>query len=701
MSVASLLVSQLAVRPEDPKVVVVRADAGGEEPGVEPGPLVVAREQPSGDGPLVELGLEPWGELWGSRWWTADLGELREPGRYRLTLGESCATLEIAADALVAATLLPCSADNLDARVGGKLGWQDCAFDGRGVESHAVMTLGLADVLETFGATLPAAEAERLRAHLAHGARYLIACQRDDGSFMNEHYIARDHTVWHLCALATLALARASQTLAAGPLLDAAKRGWTWCTEREERATDAVRDEIAATRAIFGQYPPWLPPAELRTRDLLVLVAAGAELYRGTNDLRYRRAAVACAAAVAERQRVDPREHAHGLHGHFRAWGRGRLAQRAWEHVGWGYNCGAVLPDELSGVAALLDLFPDDADADRWRALLRRYAEGYLKPACALSPFAILPLGDCEGEVRFFGPAWHGFNGAYARMARTCVVLARALEDPALETLAVRQLQWIAGTNAGLPDGAGGWRGVSMIAGIGERAVEVLSGIHGSIANGFSATPQFQLPHLDDLADRPEHLTTEDWILHNGAWLSGLAAISASPRVKVKAMLRGEPVAARVVLTLGETSIDGEVNERGVLIADQLPRLSGGTVRVSWEEQAVEVAVAPIAGATRAVVVDFADALELTLVGGSGGELVTTVANRGLDAGTVRLSLRAFGVVLERDELELELAAGETLPVRVGCRPEGDRPRAAWVRAVARSAWSERTAEAWWNEEGQ
>ncbi|ADB52397.1 glycoside hydrolase family 9 protein [Conexibacter woesei] len=692
---ASLLVSQLGLRPEDPKVVVVRADAG-DAPGVDPGPLVVSREERSGDGPLAELTVTPWGELWGTRWWTADLGALREPGRYRLTLGSSHATLEIAADALVAATLLLCSADNLDARVGGKLGWQDCAFDGRGVESHAVMVLGLADALETFGAALPALEAERLRAHLAHGAEYLTACQRDDGSFMNEHYIAREHTVWHLCALATLALARASQTLAAGPPLEAAKRGWAWCTERAERPADAVRDEIAATRAIFGQYPPWLPPAELRTRDLLVLVAAGAELYRGTNDLRYRRAAIAYAAAVAERQRLDPSEHTHGLYGHFRAWAHGTLAQRAWEHVGWGYNCGAVLPDELSGVAALLDLFPDDADADRWRALLRRYAEGYLKPACALSPFSILPLGDCEGEVRFFGPAWHGFNGAYARMARTCMVLARQLQDPALEALAVRQLQWIAGANAGVPDGEGGHRGVSMIAGVGEHAVEVLSGIAGSIANGFSATPQFQLVHLDDLADRPAHLTNEDWILHNGAWLSGLAAISARPRVKVKAMLRGEPVAAHVSLALGETSIDGAVNERGVLVAEQLPRLSEGTVRVAWEELAVELPVAPVAGATLAVVVDFADALELTLAGGSGEELIAAVANRGRDASSVHVSLCASGVVLERDELELELAPGEVLPVRVGCRLDGAQPRAAWVRAVARSAWSEQTAETWW-----
>lgn len=695
---ASLLVSQLGLRPEDPKVVVVRGDAASD---ADPGVLVVTREEPSADGPLAELAVTPWGELWGSRWWTADLGSLREPGRYRLTLGGSQATLEIADDALVAATLLPCSADNLDARVGGKLGWQDCAFDGRGVESHAVMVLGLADALEAFGATLPATEAERLRAHLRHGAQYLSACQRDDGSFMNEHYIAREHTVWHLCALATLALARASQTLAAGPLLEAAKRGWTWCTAHSERPAEAVRDEIAATRAIFGQYPPWLPHGELRTRDLLVLVAAGAELYRGTNDLRYRRAAVAYAAAVAERQRLDPREHAHGLHGHFRAWATGTLSQRAWEHVGWGYNCGAVLPDELSGVVALLELFPDDADAGRWRALLRRYAEGYLKPACALSPFSIVPLGDCEGEVRFFGPAWHGFNGVYGRMARTCMVLARELEDPALEALAVRQLHWVAGANAGVPDGAGGHRGVSMIAGVGEHAVEVLSGIPGSIANGFSATPQFQLSHLDDLADRPEQLTSEDWILHNGAWLSGLAAISARPRVKVKAMFRGEPVAARVSLELGETSIDGTVNERGVLIAEQLPRLREGTLRVAWEELAVELPVAPVAGATLALVVDFADALQLTLAGGRGRELTATVTNRGRDASSVHVSLHASGVVLERDELELELEPGETLPVRVACRLDGAQPRSAWVRAVARSAWSEQTAETWWTEETQ
>ena len=93
------------------------------------------------------------------------------------------------------------------------------------------------------------------------------------------------------------------------------------------------------------------------------------------------------------------------LYGDCLAWPVTGVHQRAWEHAGWGFHCGSVLPDDVSGLLNLIELSPADPDEPIWRAVVHAYAYGYLLPACALTPFGIYPLGDCEGETRFFGPS--------------------------------------------------------------------------------------------------------------------------------------------------------------------------------------------------------------------------------------------------------------------------------------------------------
>lgn len=597
----SVLVSQIGYRPEDPKIAVVRGGTDDDAPSA----AAVVR---AGDGATVaERPLVPAGRLWGAVYWTADFTDVDEPGRYtvRLPGGEASNEFEIDHDLLLHRTLLPASVDTLEARVGGKLGWQDCAFDGRGLESHAIVVLGLVDVLALVPG-LDGATTDRLRAQLRHGAEYLAACQRDDGSFMNEYYIARDRTTWTLCALGCLALARAAEVLSSGPLLDGAKAAWRWCTAHTSASGD---DDVETTRRLFGQYPPWTPPDAPRARDLLLLLRGATELYRNTNDLTYADAATRLARTLHDDyQRARPAEQ-DTFYGDFWAWPGARIHQRAWEHAGWGFNCGAVLPDDVSGFVNLLDLFPGHTDASHWRAVLHRYAYGYLLPACELTPFGIYPLGDCEGEVRFFGPSWHGFNGMYAQVARNCMLLARLFRDPRFERVAQRNLQWIAGANAGVEVAEGRFQGLSWISGIGAQRTEVWSGIPGSIGNGYCANAQFRLGHLDDLADAPAFRTDEDWLVHNGSWLSGLAEVSTRPRVKVRVQDAGRPVSARVTLSLGDTTFEAATNVRGVAVFDELPRLRSGAVEVVARDHQLRLAVQPVSGASLDLVVDLTETL--------------------------------------------------------------------------------------------
>jgi len=670
----SLLVSQLGYRPEDPKVAVVRGPCPSPD---DPGDVAVV-DATTGEQVAVVPAV-PCGDRWGAEMWTADFSETDRPGRYRLELpdhGIRSSEFAVADEILLTETLRPTSVENLQARIGGKLGWQDCAFDGRGVESHAVVLLGLCDVLTR----VPDAEAglaSELHDQLRHGADYLVACVRPDGSVMNEMYIARDRTVWTLAALACLALARTAGIVSSGRYLDAAKQTWEWVgsatpTEQERRT------DLEITRQIFGQYPPWEPPAARRGRDLLLMLRAATELYRNTNDLSYARQAEELARTIrVEYQVVQPGED--GLYGHFLAWPGTSLHQRAWEHAGWGYNCGAVLPDDVSGFVALLELFPGGADANLWRTVLHDYAYGYLLPVSQRTPFSIYPLGDFEGELRFFGPSWHGFNGMYGQIARTSMLLGRLFHDQRFERIALANLQWVAGANCGVETGPGRYQGLSWISGLGALSSEAWSGIPGSIGNGFCATPQFQLDHLDDVVDAPRYQTEEDWLVHNGSWLSGLAETSTRPRLKVRTTERGVPVPAEIEVTAGEQRRSLVGNGRGVAVAE-LPRFAAATVAVIWQGHTIRRSVETISGATHQVLVDFAAALRIDCASSRQVE----IHNDGTTPAEAAVRIEDAGYAAD-SEVVIEPGQAETLPV-----PD---QIPGWYRVVATTAWSQLIGE--------
>jgi len=649
----SLLVTQLGYGPGDPKRFVVRAAAD-----VVADPVVRCLRTAGGEHP-VRLGERV--ELWGMSLWPGWLGEL-PAGRYVLEADGSGRSQEFAIEEGVLAdrTLEPTIAA-LEARIGGKLGWQDCAFDGRGLESHAIVVLGLVDALALMP-RIPEALRSRMRTQLRHGADYLRACQRPDGSFMNEYYIGRDLTVWTLVGLATSALARTAGLLSSGADLDAAKRGWDWMRANAEHGDDTL-DELESTRRIFGQYAPWTPPSAPRARDVLLQLRVATDLYRHTNDLTYGEAARDLARTLRRDYQVLG---AGGYRGHFRAWPGEQVRQPGWEHAGWGYDCGAVLPDDVSGIVDLLELFPDSPDAPLWRATLWDYAAGYLIPATAGTPFGIYPVTESEGRLRYFGPAWHGFNGMYGQVARIAALLARVFAEPRLERIAHDNLQWIAGVNVGAETAAGVFRGLSWFHEIGETSADAWSGIPGSIGNGFSASAQFALEHLDDLEDAPRHPTNEDWLVHTGSWLSGLAHVSAPAGLKVRVTRGGAGERAEIRVACGELTQVLSTDARGIALLSGLPPMAGGTVTAGE----VSAPFASVSGARAFVELELDDAPAIR-VDPPG---VVVVVNPGADALTGEILVATADGI---DRAAGEIPAGSTL--ELGAVPAGE-----WYRIVVR-----------------
>ena len=117
--------------------------------------------------------------------------------------------------------------------------------------------------------------------------------------------------------------------------------------------------------------------------------------------------------------------------------------------------------------------------------------------------------------------------------------LHKLFGDKILKDIAIANLQWIAGLNAGIttenvkqsivyttdvPEGLA--LPASMICGIGERWAGTWFNTRGVICNGFSVGEQFKInikPTKEN--DGPTAFTDEDWIPHSAAWITGLTRL--------------------------------------------------------------------------------------------------------------------------------------------------------------------------------
>jgi len=603
-----------------------------------------------------------WGQRWGDAWWTMDFSSYRTAGDYYInvpSLSKQSDTFEIAAQLFTTTTLLKTSVDQLEPRINGKLGWQDCGTDLRGIEGHATLLFGLIDAYEAYGSTLSGTDQTRFLDSIEHGGDYMIACQRPDGSFCSELYFHPNLVTWHKSLLATIALLQVYEVTNDTDYLDAAADGWDWVMSRPEFTTLETAAEIGDTRQVYGQRSPWLPPTELRARDKMLLVWGATEWYRITSDTAYKTIALDYAEQVYDTQFLDYTQAVEGAYGNFFAWEGEDIFQKSWEHGAWYYNNGAVLPDHILGLVQLIELFPNDPAALEWRYVLKVYKDKFLKTTTALNPFKLYPLGMYDQEIRFFGPTWHGTNGMYGNIAKNAMLLARLFDDVELQEIADANMEWVGGLNAGTII-SGKRQSISMIDAVGTHYIPTWSGIDGSIANGLSATPQFTLAYPEGLIDRPLTFTHEDWIVHSGGWLSGLSEVERAPVIKVVTKDNGAGVTASVSVDLTATT-SYSTNGSGNLTISNLPRGETGTISVTYSGRTITRPISTIAGDDRTYSFDFRDTLAVTVSANAGtGAGTVSVTNDGSASASVSGTIDAIGATLSTGTFSGTVASGAT-----------------------------------------
>ncbi len=643
----SILISQIGYRPCDKKMAFIRNEIYRKDSNSNLGGFLIKTSHD--DTVVYKKKITYWGNKWNINFWSIDFSKFNTEGLFYLEVPKiklKSENFEIKKNIFRKKTLLETSIQQLEKKLGNKKGWQDCGSDLRAVEGTAIQLIGLIDCFISFKKILNESQSDDFKKHIEIGCEYLISCQRENGSFMNELYVAEDKKNWTLSILAVIALIKAFAITNKIDHLLSSRKGWEWCIKKCKYADNEVIEEIEETRKIFGKYEPWLPPRELRARDKLLIIWAGTELYSNTNDLEFKNIAIDYANEIALKlQFLDLSESCNNVYGNFYAWKNSDLHQKSWEHVGWGYCCGSVLPDEISGFINLVKMFRNDKSWFKWWYLLKQYAYGYLKQTSKLTPFGIYPLGTFDGEIRFFGPSWHGFNGIYGRIANLSMKLARLFKDYDLELIALNNLQWIAGLNIGIRKKKGKFKGLSWIYGIGDNYVEAWTKIKGSISNGFCANPQFKLEHIDNQIDLPNYITTEDWIVHTGSWLSGLSEFEKNSKLIIRTNYRGKPINAKIGFNKVKNFKIKKTNITNNYEIYPLNYSRNLGIIANWNNKIIEKDVLIISGDIKRIVLDFSDYIQGNIeFKFNESECHVEVINKGIDNTDIKIILKTIGI---------------------------------------------------------
>jgi hypothetical protein len=498
-----------------------------------------------------------WGEKWGSFWWIADFSALQQNGTFLLLVRDGADErlksdpIEIGSHLLWEKSwkLVALEQNERRARLAmNGVGWQDCGAAWQEANSHAALVIGFTDMLEFTPERLAGEDRKRLEAQIITGCDYLALLQdwapqmgHAPGALSHQKPKYQEMALISDVTKAAVTWARSSRFLSDA---HAEKK-----KDYQNRAHKAFEWAAQTTPLTVGFSPinhgaprDYLAPAEWMTRDLFMMVWAALEIAE-LGDSAYLPYAVEWAEKGMRRQ-ISKSEAEGGYYGHFRTFEKSPFTEKAWIHSvdrgQIGIDAGGHYPHYIIPLLQLLKLQPDHPHAAQWKQCVHDFAYGYFLPACRQNPFHLLPLGYFSGiGLLWFSGLWHGMNAAYALAA----VLAREFElhfsDPQFREIAVGNVQWIAGVNAGITaEGikvahmysedlpAGEAFPVSMIHGLGGHFAGSYMNIRGSICNGFSTGEQFQYdiePSLE--SDGPHTFTDEDWVTHSGAWLSALVRL--------------------------------------------------------------------------------------------------------------------------------------------------------------------------------
>ncbi|GAB4491685.1 MAG: hypothetical protein Fur0016_02150 [Anaerolineales bacterium] len=527
---------------------------------------------------ILEKPLTFWGNCWGSDWWIADFSELTTAGAFTLTLEASnmppvtCPPFNVGEYHLWHSTVKTVAIEQFErraelARFGN--GWKDCGSDMREVGSHTGALIGLLDLLNIGLEWLGPEDGLRLAKQIMHGCDYLVLCQQraDDlgwppGSVVHEipnHpvLIPQDQGQF------VVAIAKASRHIyeldreRGLDYLNRAAAAYEFLT-RQCQPSALPHFSAKLHGAPEGYLPSPLTPLPQReghldaahlptgeepgmretgfmTADLLMMVWGAVELAKSGKP-EYLEEAIRRADQILSRQVAHDTPEGE-FYGHFYTFDDHLFTEKAFTHHHVGHDTSLMFNHYLVPLLDLCDLLPKHPEQPRWRQAVRNFAYGYFLPACQKNPFYLLPQGYYAGQglLSFCGP-WHGFNVCYGYAAAQAIRFEIEFGDPAFRPIAVGNLQWIAGLNAGLTsdsfEGSVMWRetlpegrvvSYSFIEGIGANSVKTWSRLPGSIGNGVCTNRQFQMevePSLEN--DIPRRYSDEDWIPHAGGFLSGL-----------------------------------------------------------------------------------------------------------------------------------------------------------------------------------
>lgn len=547
---SGLLISQIGYDLNSPIRMVFRSDsrdaiAVGESLEIEP--------KDSGEKSSRQIAWSYWGECWGSHWWVADASGL-PAGSYRASCSsregrpERSESFQVGSYQLWDSTVLSVGVDQFETRAQrarAQVGWKDCGSNLRELCSHAASILGLCELALRSADWLSSQDYQRVLEQIVHGCDYLAACQRK-AEDLDLPYGAFVHELAHAPSMVPADTAQGGLALAM-----ASRVVFESHPEKSREYIKRARAAYSFLQTDAAGYPPdgfsvlnhgapedFRPSGQLMTRELLMRLWFTVEMWVSGGDRRHQDTAVRLAREIMDRQVAADSSGESELYGHFRTYADQDFTEKSNVHHHMGHDTGAIFPAPIMPFFEMVSRWVDHPDVELWRETIRNFGQGYYLPASRQNPFLLMPSGEFgkEGLLTFCGP-WHGINVSYAWWAILGCRFEGMGADPQYREIAVANLQWIAGLNAGLTAGMFGscigfhpdidpdcYLSFSMIEGIGERSVTGWSDIKGSIVNGFSVNPQFTLTEpATKENDQPREFTDEDWIPPAAAWVAALA----------------------------------------------------------------------------------------------------------------------------------------------------------------------------------
>ena len=505
--------------------------------------------------------LEYWGEVWQSHWYIAEFNDINEAGEWSLQVeadenilfnGEG---FRVGKEILWNSTYEWSSVDMLERRkhftkVGA--GWQDAGALWVESPAQSAMIICLTDLARYDHEKLDQDFKDRIYEQLTVGCDYLVMTQEKahelgyaKGAMSHDLLGHEDFILPNDVAKAVVALYRSAAVL---------PEKYTEKIKRYLEVADLSLDWLLGEAKPMGSVSfnktqrglpenTEIPDDEWLTRDLVFFCWSAFERYK-KGDAEYKEICIAWADKMMQRQFTET-EPEHGFYGHFKEFDSLPHSQNLWIHaIGgkqYGADAGGLFPNYLQPLIYMLNEWPEHEAAKRWKQTLKDYAYGFLMPTCKMNPFYLVPngiFGD-EGPVWFAGP-FHGTNAIYGYTAALAAQLSALFDEPFLKDIAVGNLQWIAGLNAGvtkesligsviysedIPDGVA--LPSSMICDIGNRTAGTWFKTRGVVCNGFSVGEQFKMdirPTKEN--DGPFSFTDEDWIPHSAGFLTGVIQLN-------------------------------------------------------------------------------------------------------------------------------------------------------------------------------